>query len=577
MNRKNNISIKVLIMFPVIVLGLISMSSNIMAISNIRNVNRKAATIVDTHMESIDRLNKIQNETQTIHKLALSHIIATDYDTMIKVVEDIKEHEELMDKYIDEYAVYLDEASKDTYSQLQNNFETLKYAVANLCAYSANNKTADAFEYANGALEVSAGELQNNINILSSVTTEASTTARELLSRTYISALVRSSISIIISIFALLYAIIATYKQIIKPITKVEHEISEIIAAIERSEGDLTKRVSIPNNIELAALSNGINSFVGKLQHILGIISSNSNEMDDVATEVLNNVRTSNESVADLSALSEELSAAMQEIANNANIINNNAIAVREEINTIADKSSQINSYSKEMKQNAIHMEQTAHANMELTSTKVNTILSVLNKAIEESKSVDQINSLTKEILDISSQTNLLALNASIEAARAGEAGRGFAVVAEEISHLAESSRMTANRIQDINGVVTNAVHNLVGHSNNLVEYINESILPEFEAFVASGGKYKEDASYIENVMSKFTEKTDELKSVIVEIATSIGTITTAIEDGVSGVNGAALSTQTLLVDMENIAKRMDQTHEIAVELKKETDVFQKL
>ena len=250
---------------------------------------------------------------------------------------------------------------------------------------------------------------------------------------------------------------------------------------------------------------------------------------------------------------------------------------MREEINTIADKSSQINSYSKEMKQNAIHMEQTAHANMELTSTKVNTILSVLNKAIEESKSVDQINSLTKEILDISSQTNLLALNASIEAARAGEAGRGFAVVAEEISHLAESSRMTANRIQDINGVVTNAVHNLVGHSNNLVEYINESILPEFEAFVASGGKYKEDASYIENVMSKFTEKTDELKSVIVEIATSIGTITTAIEDGVSGVNGAALSTQTLLVDMENIAKRMDQTHEIAVELKKETDVFQKL
>ena len=100
MNRKNNISIKVLIMFPVIVLGLISMSSNIMAISNIRNVNRKAATIVDTHMESIDRLNKIQNETQTIHKLALSHIIATDYDTMIKVVEDIKEHEELMDKYL---------------------------------------------------------------------------------------------------------------------------------------------------------------------------------------------------------------------------------------------------------------------------------------------------------------------------------------------------------------------------------------------------------------------------------------------------------------------------------------------
>ena len=62
---------------------------------------------------------------------------------------------------------------------------------------------------------------------------------------------------------------------------------------------------------------------------------------------------------------------------------------------------------------------------------KVGNILDVLNKAIEDSKSVDQVNNLTNDILNISSQTNLLALNASIEAARAGEAGKGFAVVAE--------------------------------------------------------------------------------------------------------------------------------------------------
>ena len=73
-----------------------------------------------------------------------------------------------------------------------------------------------------------------------------------------------------------------------------------------------------------------------------------------------------------------------------------------------------------------------------------------LERAIADSKRVQEIDTLTEEILSISSQTNLLALNASIEAARAGEAGKGFSVVAEEIRELADHSRLAVDQIRKV-------------------------------------------------------------------------------------------------------------------------------
>ena len=232
--------------------------------------------------------------------------------------------------------------------------------------------------------------------------------------------------------------------------------------------------------------------------------------------------------------------------------------------------------FEKEMKANAEKIESDARYNMVQTGEKVGNILDVLNKAIEDSKSVDQVNNLTNDILNISSQTNLLALNASIEAARAGEAGKGFAVVADEIRQLADSSRETANKIQSINSVVVAAVNNLSDNANNLVSYLQQTILPEFQTFVDGGVKYKENASYIENAMDEFVEKTDVLKKNMDEIAHSINTITTVVDDGAAGVNNAAISTQDLVEDIVNISNKMIENKGIAQNLKNSTNIFAK-
>ena len=193
----------------------------------------------------------------------------------------------------------------------------------------------------------------------------------------------------------------------------------------------------------------------------------------------------------------------------------------------------------------------------------------------QNSKSVDQVNRLTKDIVSISSTTNLIALNASIEATRAGEAGKGFAVIAAQIQSLASSCSETAGRIQKVNQVVTSAVHNLSKHSQDLADYLSETILTEFQEFVRSGRQYKEDADYVMERIDAFNSRTDRLRNSMVEIADSIESITKAIDGGAAGITGVADSTESLVEDMADITGRMDTNREIVEELRKQMDVFE--
>ena len=200
-----------------------------------------------------------------------------------------------------------------------------------------------------------------------------------------------------------------------------------------------------------------------------------------------------------------------------------------------------------------------------------------LNDAIEKSKSVNQIKNLTGEILAIAQQTRLISLNASVEAANAGPAGKGFAMVAREVRELSNSTQETANRIQDMNNVVTAAVSNLSENARNLVDYMSHSVLQEFQAFVQSGSQYKEDAAYIRGIMDEFHERTQRLNQSMAGIADSIGTITRAVGEGASGIAGMADSTKNLAADMEDITQHMGANQEVVAGLEEKTVMFDNL
>ncbi len=524
---KIKLTIQQRLILPIILLGVVALISNALSAFSINNVNSNASKIVDNYMVGSETLQNIRRTTTNIHKMALSHIVATDYNTMITVVAQIKEEEKTLESYLKEYKNYVTEDEEAIYAQLLENYDSFKHALVYLVCASADSKTQDAYAYANGDVARFGSAIESNTDELYEAISERTAGARQKLSFVYIISLIIAVATISACLILVLAAIRIIKKYVITPIKATVDTLQE-----------------------------------------------SSQKLDEVTGEVLKRTRTSGESAGGLSTLAGSLSRAIQKVANNAAIINSSAADIKGDVRDMAEECSAIMDYSSAMKIRANEMEAAAQTNTEVIQKKAADILVVLEEAIENSKSVNQVNKLTKDIVEISSTTNLIALNASIEAVRAGEAGKGFAVVAAEIKSLASSCSETAGRIQEVNQVVTNAVHNLSKHSQDMADYLSETILTEFQEFVHSGRQYKEDADYVKEVIDAFNSRTDRLRNSMTEIADSIESITKAIDDGAAGINGVADSTKSLVGDMADITGRMDTNREIVEELKKQMEVF---
>ncbi len=525
-----DISLKQRLIIPIALLGIVALLSNILSIINIHNVNASAANIADNYMDGKSRLAEISQSSMNIHKMALSHIVATDYDTMISLVNQIKEEEAVLGNMLAQYEDYIITDDQTKYDSLLSDYSSFKHALVHLVCASASHKTQDAYALANGDVATFANAMQADIDALNTSIGEQTSRARTRLTVVYI-------ISLIIAVTA-------------------------VIACISLIFTDLRL---ITNHV------------VNPIKSILNTIRESSGRINNMTGEVLKSTQASGDSAEDLSSLTGQISATIKEVAGNVAAINSNAKNIALDVQNIAEECGAITEYTIQMNTRADAMQQSAQSSAETTSAKAAEILRSLNDAIEKSRNVDQIETLTGEILSIAHKTRLISLNASIEAANAGAAGKGFAVVAEEVSSLAHSSKETASRIQDINSGVTAAVYNLAENAQYLIDYINQSVLTEFQAFVRSGSQYKEDAAYIRRAMDEFQNHTQNLKSSMSEIADSIDTITNAIDEGASGITGVADNTRSLVRDMEDITQRMSVNQEIVRELEKETTVFDNL
>lgn len=570
-------SVRIYLVIPVLILGICSMVSLAMTGVSLRSVSNVSKNIAQKQINSVSCLDAVKSNVIEMQKEVMSYCLITQDTQRESVVKNITGLKNDTESYLKKLNTMLqsDELEKQL-DTLDGNYRTYEKKVNEILEI-ASTDAMTALEDANRTLGKYGTAVESMADkMIASNDKITKSQVRDFSAKSSRANLVITTAFIMV-IIIIIAVVLCIELIVIKPLKKIDKELGVIIDEINQDRGDLTKRININRKDEIGKVATNINVFIEKLQTIMQKITSNSKQLDETVGNVVGKVNTANGSACDISAVMEELSATMEEVAATVKNIDENTAVANTKVDKMTVETGNVVDYSNEMNERAIKLQETAQANKDETTKMVGSIIEELKNAMKESKKVEKISQLTSDILSISSQTNLLALNASIEAARAGEAGKGFAVVADEIRELAESSRNTANNIQEINEMVISAVEGLISSSNKIVDYVDETILPDYDDFVSSGKQYNDDSTHIKNIMDEFTGLSNDMQKTIKSMVDAINGITKAVEESADGVTSAAMSVDSLVADMNDVNKEMDTNQNVSDKLRKETECFVKL
>ena len=574
-----DLSIRIKILGPVAVLGVMLIIVGAMGVLGTTSIMHESNDIAENYITGIEKTGEISSSYQSLRRVAFAHIVASNSKNTELMGNLEKEGQELraaVGEAAEAYkkAVRVDVQQQAVEKKFEKDFDAYMQVWDAILAASGKGDTATASQKANTELREKGSAITESLDAMSESLTKGVEVAVSSQEKTFKSSRLTIYICIGIGMLVLAFTVWVSWVWCCKRLININKQLRDIIKSIEEGRGDLTKRVQSFCTDEIATLSAGINVFIETLHKIMGQINVSSTQLGDIVKLVSEKVDTTNDNSVDISTAMENLSASMEEVSSTVEGIKDNVGIADSNIAELAGESHKLYDYANQMQERARAMEQEAVENSKTTSEVVDGIVESLKRAIEDSKSVEKVNSLTDEILNISSQTNLLSLNASIEAARAGDAGRGFAVVADEISQLANSSREAASNIQAINNMIVKAVNELIQSSDDMVKYITENILPDYENFVKAGRQYNDDAVHVNETVTMFNNMSDKLKEMMENITSAITEIASTVDESADSVSNVAANTNGLVRDIGEIASAMDDNKQVAGSLEEEADRF---
>ena len=361
---------------------------------------------------------------------------------------------------------------------------------------------------------------------------------------------------------------------IVSRITKGLMQVNAKIYDLVHNEGDLTQKLDVRSGDELELIAGNVNELLAYIRKIMIGISSGSMRLMSTSRKMVDHLSSADESITDVSATMQEMSAAMEETTSSLNQITEAIDEIYSSVERIAGNADAGKVSSQEMESRASGANDAAAEGQKKANIETEKMAASLNEKIAKSRSVEQIEVLTSNIIEITEQTNLLALNASIEAARAGEAGRGFAVVADEIGKLAGNSADAAAKIRQVSAEVIQAVDELAEGSQQMIEFVRNATEEGFGGLVATSENYATDANAMRAMMEQFAQTAEELRSTMDGIRESISAVNIAVEESAKGIAGVSESSVQLTGNVNEIQSEASDNNGVAEDLATEVGRF---
>lgn len=358
--------------------------------------------------------------------------------------------------------------------------------------------------------------------------------------------------------------------KIMRSLNRVDKKIYDLI----HSEGDLTQKLDIHTGDEMELIANNVNTLLEFIRKIMLNIAGNSTVLNTSSQKVVHSLTDAELSISDVSATMQEMSAAMEETNASLTQVKDAIDQMYEEIGSISANANKGKESSDLTMTKAGQIYESAQQERERAKVLARDMAASVNEKIEKSRAVEEIRTLTENILTITEQTNLLSLNASIEAARAGEAGRGFAVVAGEIGKLASDSAEAASRIQAVSDEVVMTVNELSEKAGEMLRFLDETAMNGYEKLLETSDNYHSDVGAMNTMMQKFATESEQIRNQMDYIKDAMTAINIAVEESVKGVVNVTEMAVDLTNNVGDIEKEANSNMNIVGELNTEVGKF---
>ncbi|MCP3677619.1 MAG: HAMP domain-containing protein, partial [Deltaproteobacteria bacterium] len=344
-------------------------------------------------------------------------------------------------------------------------------------------------------------------------------------------------------------------------------DVTERVKDISEGDGDLTKRIDVSSKDELGELARYFNSFIGKLQGMIGEIKRNGHSLNDYSQALYTASSQMEIDTSSMSTLAESVASTSGEVSTNvatvasaAEVAASNVQNVSTAAGEMSQNMTQVASTTKDVLANAnavaAAIEEMSSTVSEITknTTQAASISeSAATKAGEAEKlmtnlsgSAETVGKVIEVINDIADRTNLLALNATIEAASAGEAGKGFAVVANEVKELAkqtaDATKEVVTQIEEMQGNTNAAVHAIaeIGSTITEINNINTSIAATVEEQDATTNEVAKTTVHTVEAMETVSRNVEEAAQGAGEVANNAAELSIGVTGISTNVNEAA-------------------------------------